>query len=255
MKAMFEDLKLLQDVYSQKLKLEKEIEEVYTRIESNQEVLSRLKEKQIVLKEKLENIITEEKGLKAQAAEVESNREKTEFRIAEIKTQREYEALEKEIKAFSIQESTLRKELEIVRSSKDELEGEKTHLQALIEAQEEEIEAEKGNIESEIKEKESRFSFLEKEEDSLSQNLNEELKFKFKRIVRKKEKSIVPMRDSVCTGCNIQLPIEFANIVRKEDEICFCPSCSRILYFEDVETDQEVLEIAGGLSDLISDFE
>lgn len=255
MKAMFEDLKLLQDVYSQKLKLEKEIEEVYTRIESNQEVLSRLKEKEVALKEKLENVITEEKGLKVQAAEVESNREKTEFRIAEIKTQREYEALEKEIKAFSIQESTLRKELEIIRVSKEELEGEKEHLQALIQSQQEEIEAEKGNIQTEIKEKENRFSFLEKEEEALSQNLNEELKFKFKRIVRKKERSIVPMKEGVCTGCNIQLPVEFANIVRREDEICFCPSCSRILYFEDVEADQEVLEIAGGLSDLIGDFE
>ena len=255
MKVIFESLKELQQVYGKKLNLEKEIQEIHTRVENNKEVLIRLEEKEVTVGTKLVEILKQERLLKSQSAEVEANREKTEFRIAEIKTQREYEALEKEIKAFSLQESSLRREIESVKTEREEIESEKEHLVALISAQKQEIDQEKDVFADEIKGKEKTLSVLEKEEGRLCEPLSEDLRFKFKRIVRKKEKSIVAMRNGVCTGCYIQLPLQFANEVRRENEIHFCPNCSRILYFEDAEVGQELLEMAGGLGDLIGDLE
>jgi hypothetical protein len=49
------------------------------------------------------------------------------------------------------------------------------------------------------------------------------------------------------------LPVQFANLVRLGEEIVFCPYCSRILFYEESEGEEEEFfsnEDAGSLSDL-----
>ncbi|KAL0265438.1 UNVERIFIED_CONTAM: hypothetical protein PYX00_011047 [Menopon gallinae] len=129
--------------------------------ENSKEVLARLKERESCVRVSLNELLSAEKALKVQSAEVESNREKVEFRVAEIKTQREYEALEKEMKALSAQESTLRKELELLRNSREETQAEHERLVSLIKNQEEEILEEKETFAKEIEEKEKSLAYLE----------------------------------------------------------------------------------------------
>jgi hypothetical protein len=67
----------------------------------------------------------------------------------------------------------------------------------------------------------------------------------------------------VCQGCHIVLPIQFVNVVRSAKDIEFCPYCSRILYYEEVEgadeqfrkriEDVEIEE--GGLADFVDSSE
>jgi RNase P subunit RPR2 len=66
-------------------------------------------------------------------------------------------------------------------------------------------------------------------------------------------RGIVAIRGGVCTGCHMILPIQFANEVRLGEKIVFCPYCSRILFYEEVEAGEEEFfdaEDAGSLSDL-----
>ena len=54
-------------------------------------------------------------------------------------------------------------------------------------------------------------------------------------------------------GCHMILPAHFANTVRQGEEIVFCPYCSRILFYEESEQDEEDFfndEDSGSLSDL-----
>jgi hypothetical protein len=157
-----------------------------------------------------------------------------------IKTQREYEALDREIKDASQREQDLRRELQRESTRLDEMQETIGREEALIKTQEEEIETEKSRIDERLKEKQKVLKGLEKKEDSITPGLDEELIFKFERIIRSKSGiGIVPVVEGVCTGCHMVLPSHFVNQVRQGEGILFCPDCSRILFFEEAEEEAE----------------
>jgi hypothetical protein len=125
----------------------------------------------------------------------------------------------------------------------------------MIQLQEEELKSEQERIEQENESKRKELEELEKQEQEIVPGLDEEIVFKFERIIKSKSGlGIVPVRNSVCTGCHMQLPAQFENDVRKGDDIRFCPYCSRILFYESEEEEQEAIgeEETGVLSDLVS---
>ena len=88
--------------------------------------------------------------------------------------------------------------------------------------------------------------------------MDQEIIFKFERIIQRNSEGIVSVKNGVCSGCHMILPAQFANIVREGESINFCPYCSRILYYEEVpETEQENasfnFNISGSLADLDDD--
>ena len=115
------------------------------------------------------------------------------------------------------------------------------------------LERQKG-IEAEIAEKKKQVAVLQKREQEITPGLDQEVLFKFERIIRNKMgRGIVAIKGGVCMGCHMILPAQFANTVREGEEIVFCPYCSRILFYE--ESDQEDQDYfddddAGSLADL-----
>ena len=54
------------------------------------------------------------------------------------------------------------------------------------------------------------------------------------------------------------LPAQFANDVRTGDKIVFCPYCSRILFYQEIEDGEEEyfqMDDTGSLADLGDDFD
>jgi len=81
-----------------------------------------------------------------------------------------------------------------------------------------------------------------KKKEKISAGLDEEIVYKFEKIVKKKDGiGIVSIRNNVCMGCNMILPPQFVNDVRREERIIFCPNCSRILYFFDEKPEDDEL--------------
>jgi uncharacterized protein len=170
-----------------------------------------------------------------------------------MKTQREYEALDKEIKDATEKEQQLRKEIIKEEKDQEELHVSLEREEKMIQQQEEELTNEQDKIKNESKEKEKELEGLKKQEKDVNKGLDEEILFKFERIIRSKSGvGIVPIRNSVCTGCHMALPAQFVNEVRLGNEIRFCPYCSRILFYgSDVE--EEAFfddEATGSLADL-----
>ena len=46
------------------------------------------------------------------------------------------------------------------------------------------------------------------------------------------------MSDSVCQGCYMTLPPQQVIEVRRSDKLNLCPTCQRILYFQEVTVDE-----------------
>ena len=95
-------------------------------------------------------------------------------------------------------------------------------------------------IKEAISERSKDLKALEKKEKSITPGLDEEILFKFERIIKSKEGTgIVPIEHGVCSGCHMILSVQFVNDVRRGDGIMFCPYCSRILFHETEETEEQ----------------
>jgi predicted nucleic acid-binding Zn-ribbon protein len=247
-------LRSLQEIIYEKIGLEKNIHEIPKLLGTQEELLTRLKKTFIEKNHDFEKIKAEENELKGKLAEAESSREKAEKNMDVINTQREYEALDKEIRDATEKEQQYRKDLQKRERDLMELDEQIKQHTALIEQQEKELEERRKKIEAEIAEKQKQIEALKKKEEKLTENLDPEMVFKFERIINNKEGiGIVAIKGNVCMGCHMILPVQFANEVRIGEEYVFCPYCSRILFYEESpEGEDEYFntEDMGALSDL-----
>jgi len=262
MQEIFEKLQQLQDVLSRKYKIEKEIEEIPKAISMKTEMLNRMKKSYIEKNNVYEKTQSRLKDLRHQMIEAERLREDSEGKMDQISTQREYEALEKEIKDASEKEQFLRKEIQKEERNLEELKEGLEREEKLISLQEDELNNENQRIEDETGSKKQELdALIEGEEKKIVPDIDEDIVFKFERIIKNKEGlGIVPIRKGVCSGCNMILPVQFVNDVRSEEDVLFCPYCSRILYWDDNMEEEGApntvaAEDVGGLSDLVGDME
>ena len=239
MKEVFDNLKKLQEVLAEKYALQNEIEEAPKRLTAQEELLARLKKEFIEKNTEYEQVKSKVGQLRTELSEVEAAREKSEKGMDDITTHREYEALDKEIKDATEKAHALRKDLEIEEKVLAELNDTLKTSQEMIQSQETDLTQSQASLNDEIAQKKSHLEELEQKENSCSEGIDPEIIFKFTRIVKSKNEGIVAVKGKVCDGCHMILPAQFANDVHAGDKIVFCPYCSRILFYEEIEGDEE----------------
>ncbi len=262
MQGTFDKLQKLQDILSQKFEIEKEIEGIPKNLATKTELLNRLKKSYIEKNEQYENTKEKIKTLKHEMGEAERQREEFEKRMDVISTQREYEALEKEIKDATEKEQKLRRDIQREERALEDMLNNLQREEQMISQQEEELKVEQEKNDAEKHSKEELLKRLEDEEAEVVPGMDEEILFKFERIIRNKSGlGIVPVMGGICNGCHMILPKQFVNDVRAGEDILFCPYCSRILFYQESEGSEVDTSSAymtaevGGLSDLVDDFD
>ncbi len=236
MQDVFDKLRSLQEILSQKFEVENQIDDIPRALATKTELLKRLKKTYIQKNEELVKAKDKLKSTRQKMLDAELEREKYERQMDVIRTQREYEALDKEIKDATEREQDFRRELQNEEKLLEEMQENLEKEEVMINKQEEEVKSEQSRIKHEMKDKQKVLQKLERDEKKLTPGLDEELLFKFERIIRSKAGlGIVPLIDGVCTGCFVILPPQFVNDVRSSNNIMFCPDCSRMLFFQEKE--------------------
>jgi predicted nucleic acid-binding Zn-ribbon protein len=236
MKETYDKLRNLQAILLQEFEAETELEEIPRELNEIKRQFARVERN---LKEMDGSANSNDKKLKElekQKGELLRNKEKYEGQIPLIKTQKEYEAITSEIaqideKLGIIDEEELNATQEIETLNKEVEEKKQLHGTLKKEI------TEKGKeVKQLLTKKQKELDKYLKEKEKTSSGLDEEVIYKFEKIVKKKDGiGIVSIRSGVCMGCNMTLPPQFVNDVRREEEIIFCPNCSRILYYYDHE--------------------
>ena len=244
MKNPFDKLKELQTVLLKEFEIETELEEIpreFNGLKKRFQRVDRAIREHETGRETLEKTIGK---VRKEKEELKKNKDKFESQIALIKTQREYEAITSELAQIkerleAIEEAELTAEQSLEGINK-ELEEEKT-LHEELGGSIKELEKKVGKS---VDEKQKELKSCLKVKDKIAAGLDEEIIYKFEKIVKKKDGiGIVSIRKNVCMGCNVILPPQFVNNVRTEATIIFCPNCSRILYYHD-DDEQEEEEMA-----------
>ena len=257
MSEVFDKLKDLQDVLSEKYAIESLIDEAPKRLTLQDQSLY-LRKKEYIEK----NNAYEEKrllvnNLKTKLAENVAYREKREKEMDSITTHREYESLQKEIDDATNSEQQTRKELQREEKNLSELDEILKQDEERINLEEAELNDDKNALDEEINKHKAQLEELKAKEAELEEGIDSDIIFKFERIIKSKQgKGIVAVKGNVCDGCHMILPAQFANEVHNGDKIVFCPYCSRILFYQELEEGESEyfqLDDTGSLADLGDD--
>ncbi len=182
-------------------------------------------------KQEINEIKKQRKGLEREVEELEQKIKKSQVKLMEVKTNKEYRAMLTEVD-----------ELKKGKSGKEDL------LLDFLERLEEGIKKEgvlKGDVEAQIAKGEFKKKELEKEGHELEEDLlklNRKRKemsalmepsllkqYEFLRD-RLKGTAVAEVKEGACLSCHIHIPPQLYNELHRQDRIITCPSCLRILY-------------------------
>ena len=258
MTEVFDKLKSLQDVLVEKYDLEKKIESSPKQLDSQDELLARLKKEYIEKNKSYEEVKATVEHLKRELAEAEASRESGEKSMDTITSHREYEALDKQISEATEKEAAVRKDLQREEKKLAELDEALKADEAMISSQESDLNQSKSELSKQIDDYKAQLENLGAQEAEITPGLDQEIVYKFQRIIQRNSEGIVAVKNGVCTGCQMILPGQFANEVRDGEKILFCPYCSRILFYQEVASDESVdfsnLAETGSLADFEDEF-
>ena len=245
-------LQALQNVLSEKYEIEKNLRDAPKQLDAQNELLARLQkeflEKNASYDECKERVL----NLEVELREAEKSREEGEKGMDNIATHREYEALDKQITEATQKEAEIRKELDKEKRQLNDLSESISSDKSIIDATSADINTAKASIEKQEKKFNTQLEKLSKKEEEVRQGLDNETVEKFKTIIQRNSEGIVAVKNGVCEGCHMILPAQFVNEVRDGDEILFCPYCSRILFYQESDENEEnyyAMAEAGSLSD------
>ena len=253
---VFEKLKSLQVILGRKYELEAKIDEAPKQLTSQDELLSKLKKEFIEKSKEYEAVKESVLSIKAELETAVRTREEGEKKMDTITTHREYEALDKQISEASLKEAELRKSLQKEEKTLAELDDIIKSTEAMIASQENDLNTSKETLNNQINTYKTELDELGKQEEGIVPGLDQEILFKFQRIIQRNSEGIVAVKNGVCTGCHMILPAQFANEVHVGEKILFCPYCSRILFYEQSDDDSQetFFNDSGSLADLDDDF-
>ena len=255
MTEVFDKLKELQAVLAKKYALEVKIEDSPKELVQQDELLARLKKEYIEKHAVYEEVKARVERLKEELAAAERSRDSGEKGMDNITTHREYEALEKQITEAKEREASVRKDLQKEEKSLAELDEMLRADEDMIADQEKSLNDGKASLEQEIGAYKAELALLSQQEEEIKPGIDSEIVYKFQRIIKRNSEGIVAVRNGVCTGCHMILPAQFANEVREGGDILFCPYCSRILYYQETDEDEEESYFSSDDTGSLADFE
>ncbi|MBA4418830.1 MAG: hypothetical protein C0392_13120 [Syntrophus sp. (in: bacteria)] len=180
-----------------------------------------------------------EKERRKKEKELETDKEKIkkfESKLYEVKTNKEYQALLKEIESAKKTNDTVEEEVLILM---DKVEGFKKDYESAVKEltiKESEAEAEKRKLEQELQSIDAVVTDLKKTRDTLLSIIDEELKTTYSTLIERRDGlAVVNVKNGVCLGCFMNIPPQLFIEVTRNKQVVLCPSCSRIFYFIDEE--------------------
>ena len=162
------------------------------------------------------------------------NLKKTKDRLHEVKTNKEYQAMLKEIESTASKNSAIEDEILTVMDKLDQ-------LRKMVKVREKELEGHRSDYESERQKIEQELAVMDAE---ISTYLEKGLLLKeqiaadmLKRYEMIKSRSnglaVVSAWKEICAGCHMNIPPQMYIELQKDVDIQYCPHCNRIIYWED----------------------
>ncbi|RMG57839.1 MAG: hypothetical protein D6713_08890 [Deltaproteobacteria bacterium] len=189
-----------------------------------------------------EELSKQKKNLESSIEDEKIKIEKSKAKLMTVKTNKEYFAMLKEIDTLKRLARQMEDELLELMVRYEEVEKRYTEAKERYESLKSDYDSRMEEIKKEMEEFDKDIEKLMEDKEKIASALQGPLKRRFELVFRRRNGlAIVPARDYICTGCNMNIPPQLFNLLQKEDKIYECPNCSRIIYYEE-EKQKEVRE-------------
>ena len=156
---------------------------------------------------------------------------KYQLQLYQVKTNKEYQSLQKEIETLKADNSVLEEEILKIMEEVDQKKGDLTRHKEALGAIEFELVQEEKKITEEIAVLERELGDLRENRQSLVPEVDRKLFERYDRILTAKEGlALVSIEGNSCGGCHMNLPPQVMNEVQLQERVIICENCSRILY-------------------------
>ena len=149
-----------------------------------------------------------------------------------VKTNIEYQAMQKEIAFAQTEVKALEDKILERMLENDELTAGVKKAEADLAAAQKSVEAEKKALTADVAAMKKVIEDTSAERRTVIGGLDPKVLATFELVAsRRNGVAVAEARDGVCTICHVRLRPQVFNTVRRNDEILQCDSCNRILYF------------------------
>lgn len=207
--------------------LEQELEKFIRRVENDEAAIEEFNKQYRAF----------EADVQLNLAKIQKSQEKLHF----VKTNKEYQSSLKEIDDTKTVNSKLEDEmleiLDKIETAEMAIKDRKQHYTQIVD----ESNREKESIERDAEQREEILVESESKHAAIAAELDAGLLEIFSQVKKKQGDlvAIVAVQDAVCQGCNMNIPAQFYNELQRCDSMKYCPSCFRIIYWQDQDERSE----------------
>ena len=228
-------LKLLVDLQQRdSLILEKRrfIDKVPLRIFEVDEPLKKAKLELENIKKKNEAALRKKREKESELSETQEKIRKMKARISDLKTNKEYQAYQKEIEGCEKGISAIEDVILQLMEEIDAVSKEQKEKEAAVNAEIQKIDAFKAELDAEVAKSGRELAALKQERAGVVARIDPEVYKTYMTILLDSGDGIAvtTARNELCSGCDMNIPPQLYVEIRKNQEILQCPQCRRILY-------------------------
>jgi predicted nucleic acid-binding Zn-ribbon protein len=163
---------------------------------------------------------------------------RTRERLFEVKTNKEYQSMLKEIEAFEGKNSRLEDEMISLLEELDRLEGALKVGEAELESRRQRFEEEKERLQTELNALAGELNGCIRKGIELKKEIPADLLRKYDQIKSAgRRNAVVAVWKEICDGCHMHIPAQLYNELQKSVTLTTCPNCNRIIYWENRKVD------------------
>jgi predicted nucleic acid-binding Zn-ribbon protein len=213
----------------QQIALLEQLQQIDLQILESEKKLRKIPEDLSQVKAQMEELYENDRAIEMQQELLAKSKSK----LATARNEREANAAQREIdtirRALSEREEEAIHILEVVEQTSESIKQKEEMYEKLQEAF-------KGmEVESrrKIDAVEDEKTKLEADRKSISRKIDEPVADMYEKIKKRHPRAVVAATRGTCGGCHMMLPPQVYNLIQRQDRILQCPSCYRIVYYDE----------------------
>ncbi|MBI2093818.1 MAG: hypothetical protein HYT88_03750 [Candidatus Omnitrophica bacterium] len=167
----------------------------------------------------------------------EANIRKLQSQLFQLKTNKEYTAMQHEIDSLKADKSLLEEAILRRFDATDQVAKERQLQTQRLTAAQQKLEKERVRLNQELELLNQKIAEIEEQRKTLTPAIQPELLTIYEKIlVLRDGLALVPLLQDSCGGCHRRMPPQVVNEVFLKTKVVMCESCNRILYFDEAHS-------------------
>ena len=192
--------------------------------------LAEAREKIVLRREEAAALEADKAALEANLASENENIVRSESHLKEIKTQKEYQAVSKEISGAKKLIAELEDQILQKINAMEELSGDIAKKESDLAELEGNVATQQGEVQSRVQSLEAGIAADALARENAIKGLPASVMKRYARLRdQRKGVAVVEAKEGNCMGCNMHLPPQLYNTLFRADDVITCPHCQRIL--------------------------